>query len=378
MAIPKIQELYDPILGYLFEVNDDSLANIRTAMQQYFYVLPNDAYEKEENKRYSLFEGRVNNACSNLYHAGLLNRYIKGEYQLSDVGIEVIYSEKNVDRDFLWCIPEFRRYCHIKHNRWAWSFSDEDKDSWKKKERKEYTEIQKVTIEKILQLKEQDTRFANMIATGLFMLANNQIESVPIEVLQNDISLKEYRATTLLPSSSNKILVFETEVNGSGKVKVVRERKAIPGGVGSRPRKWENPEPFFAKKIDEDYAKLLQYKNMKNIRDAMKKLILTDYKISYAELHRKTGISEDKLRNMCTDDTYNPKFIDLIAILIKLKVPVCVSEYILSLAGFPPSADKYKGHFTLIEIAKYYSAHEINDLCAKIGIDKIFPATIQD
>lgn len=62
MAIPKIQELYDPILGYLLEVNRDTLVNIRTAMQQYFYVLLDDAYKKEENEQYSLFEWRVNTA----------------------------------------------------------------------------------------------------------------------------------------------------------------------------------------------------------------------------------------------------------------------------------------------------------------------------
>lgn len=62
MAIPKIQELYDPILEYLLEVNRDTLVNIRTAMQQYFYVLLDDAYKKEENEQYSLFEWRVNTA----------------------------------------------------------------------------------------------------------------------------------------------------------------------------------------------------------------------------------------------------------------------------------------------------------------------------
>ena len=376
MAIPKIQELYDPILGYLLEVNRDTLVNIRTAMQQYFYVLPDDVHKKEENEQYSLFEWRVNTACNNLYHAGLLLHPQKGIYEISDEGSKVADSNKEVDREYLWNIPEFRRYSRSKRDTKT-DFNDKYEDL-EKIGRKEYAEIKDVTVEKILELKEQDTRFANMMATGLFMLADGQIESVPIDVLQNDISLKEHRATTLSHSASNKAFDCKAQVNGSGKVKAVRRRNAIPGGIGSRPRKWENPDPFVNNTINNDYSKLQHYKGLKSIREAMAELILNDYKISYAELHRRTGISEDKLRNMCTDDTYNPKFIDLVAILIKLKVPVFVSEYILSLAGFPPSADKYKKHFELIEIAKYYSAPEINDLCVNLGIDKIFPATILD
>lgn len=180
MAIPKIQELYDPILGYLLEVNRDTLVNIRTAMQQYFYVLPDDAHKKEENEQYSLFEWRVNTACNNLYHAGLLLHPQKGIYEISDEGSKVADSNKEVDREYLWNIPEFRGYSRSKRDTKT-DFNDKYEDL-EKIGRKEYAEIQDVTVEKTLEIKEQDTRFANMMATGLFMLADGQIESVPIDV----------------------------------------------------------------------------------------------------------------------------------------------------------------------------------------------------
>lgn len=38
MGIPGIQELYNPILGYLLECRQDTFVSIRKAMQEYFYI----------------------------------------------------------------------------------------------------------------------------------------------------------------------------------------------------------------------------------------------------------------------------------------------------------------------------------------------------
>lgn len=385
MAIPGIQELYNPILGYLSEFGEDTLASIRKAMQKYFYISEEDAFiNKMLHSHYTLFECRVNAACYNLYHANLLERPRKGVYAISESGYNVAYSDEDVDSDYLRNIKSFREYSKKKRkfeDKYKYKYEDEYFDKYAYQDsnfKKEYIEIEEVTLTHIIELKQQDARFANMLATGLYMLENSQITSVPIEVLQHKMTLGEYRDTTPSHSVSNIAFACKTTTYLSIKNELKQKRKAIPGGVGSKPRKWENPDPFVTKAINDDYSKLKHYKNIKKIKEAMKELILNDYKISYAELHRKTGISEDKLRNMCTDDTYNPKFLDLIAILIKLKVPIVVCEYILSLAGFPPSADKYGQHFEVIEMARYYSAPEINDLCDKIGIDRIFPATILD
>ena len=63
MGIPGIQELYNPILGYLLECRQDTFVSIRKAMQdtfvsirkamqEYFYISEDDVFvnEKHEGK----------------------------------------------------------------------------------------------------------------------------------------------------------------------------------------------------------------------------------------------------------------------------------------------------------------------------------------
>ena len=84
-------------------------------MQEYFYISEEDAFVNEKHEgKYTLFEWRVNTACNNLYHAGLLTRPHKGVYAISDIGCKIADSEKDVDRDFLWNIKDFREFSRSK------------------------------------------------------------------------------------------------------------------------------------------------------------------------------------------------------------------------------------------------------------------------
>ena len=367
MAIPRIKELYDPIIGYLHEKGESSLADIRKGMMEYFYVSEEEAYTKKtDDSRYSLFEWRVNQSCNDLLHAGLIIHVKRGWYDISKEGKKAVEEEKKVDRHYLWKTPEFEEYVKPKTKHYK-----------PKQANVEYEEIKEVTVETIIQIKKQDTRFANMMAAGIFMLENGQIRNVPVEVCKNDITLKDYRETTL--SHGNDVaFICKADVNGSDKKVAKRKRQSmpVPGGRGSRPRKWENPEPFVNNTLNDAYNMANAYKNCKTIKEAMDKLINKDYKISYAELSRRTGISEDKIRNMCTASNYKPKFLDLCAIFIKLKVKSMVCKAIFSLAGFDVSTAMYEKHFEIIEIGMYFTAPQINKLCDSEGVNKIFPATI--
>lgn len=372
MAIPKIKELYDPIIGYLHAMGESSLVDIRKAMMEYFYVSEEEAYtKKSDDRKYSLFEWRVNRSCVDLYHAGLIVRVRPGRYKLSAEGQKAVDENKNVDRPYLWETPEFADYVKPKNKNYK-----------PKRVNIEYEEIKEVTVETVIQIKKQDTRFANMMAAGIYMLEGGQIKTVPIEVRQNDVSLKEYHETTLCHSDAGIPVAFACmkDANGSGKVVAKQKRmsEAIPGGAGSRPRKWDNPDPFVKGGLDKAKKRADDYKKCKSIKEAMDKLINKDFIISYAELGRRTGVSEDKLRNMCTSDKYNPKFLDLCAIFIKLKVPSMVCKAIFSLAGFDVTTAKYEKHFEIIEIGMHFPAPDINQLCVKEGVDEIFPATIKD
>ena len=50
MGIPGIQELYNPILGYLLECRQDTLVSIRKAMQEYFYISEDDVFVNEKHE----------------------------------------------------------------------------------------------------------------------------------------------------------------------------------------------------------------------------------------------------------------------------------------------------------------------------------------
>lgn len=100
MAIPKINELYDPILLFLAEYGDASLSEIRSKFAQIFYILEEEATARKD-KRYSLFEERVNNACFNLYYAGLIDRIYCGQYRLSESGEKTVTRGDYVDADYL-------------------------------------------------------------------------------------------------------------------------------------------------------------------------------------------------------------------------------------------------------------------------------------
>lgn len=395
MAIPKIQELYDPVLGYLSENGMKSLVEIRHAMMEYFYVSEEEAFFKEnKKKRYSLFEGRVNTACSNMYHAGLLKHPKKGYYDIADKGIETVEADDDVNKYYLWEFPEYIEYVRKKNKKRKASTSsvatpskgaegtgDEPIIIDRPLRQVEYKVIEEITLETAIKIKKQNTMVANMMAAGMLMLADGQICEVPTVVMQHDMSYAEFRDTASSNGvSSPSTVAFEckTPVSGNGPTKASRNRQPIPGGTGiKRPRKWNNPDPFTKTTIQNAVSHADEYKKITHIMDAMNKLINQDFNISYSELMRRTGISDDKLRNMCVDRKYNPKFSDLAAIFITLKVTPLICKRIFGLAGFDVSTPKYERAFEIIELGMHYSIKEINDMCRAEGVDTFFPATLE-
>lgn len=109
MAILKIKELYNPILELIDKCSSAYLPDIRVELAEDFYSPKDEAFDFGD-KYYSVFEDRVNNACYNLYHAGLLIRVRRGTYKLSETEKKVVDSNDYIDNDYLWQFPEYREY----------------------------------------------------------------------------------------------------------------------------------------------------------------------------------------------------------------------------------------------------------------------------
>ena len=64
----------------------------------------------------------------------------------------------------------------------------------------------------------QDTRFANMIATGAFLYEDGRIKTDPQKVQMQDMSYQEYKAQNLIHGTDNSAILCYQEANGHGKM----------------------------------------------------------------------------------------------------------------------------------------------------------------
>lgn len=122
MAIPKISELYNPILQFLSENGRSHISTIRNEIARSFYV-PEDEVLDRNDKRYSLYESRVNQACWNLCYAELIVRTSIGYYALSESGEEAVDKDDFVDGDYLCEIPSYWEYIIFQRNNFSFKSS---------------------------------------------------------------------------------------------------------------------------------------------------------------------------------------------------------------------------------------------------------------
>lgn len=236
MAIPKISELYSSILNFLSENGETALYKIRQEMALSFYVPDEEAFEDRE-QQYSIFENRVNCACWDLCHAGLIERTQIGFYVLSSKGNEAVGRDDYVDRDYLWGVPEFRDYAISRRRELSVNLDDrkgEDggQDKWAThiihRQKPEFVLVEQPTLMQIAKLKRQDTRFANMIASGCFLYEGGCIKEVPQEVRMQDVSYQDFKDQNLFHGADNSAVLCYQDANGSGKM-VSAPPKSISG-----------------------------------------------------------------------------------------------------------------------------------------------------
>lgn len=139
MNIPDFQKMMHPLLEILKDGRVYSCEQIVELLRVRFLLSIDDLKVKVPNGKQSLFRNRVDWALNNLLQAGLIVSLLKGYYQITEEGKNVLYQEKDtvMDTAFLRKFEQFK----------AWkTMFEEDTDSSKPIE----TEMEKETPEVII------------------------------------------------------------------------------------------------------------------------------------------------------------------------------------------------------------------------------------
>lgn len=389
MAIPKTSELYDSILTFLGKNGETALDRIRQEMALSFYVPDEEAFEDRE-QRYSIFENRVNYACWDLCHAGLIERTQIGFYALSPEGSQAV--DDYVDRDYLWGIPGFRDYAIWRRGEAGVKQDGKDErvgGSGQRavhtvhKQKPEFVLVERPTFAQIVELKMQDTRFANMIASGCFLYEDGSIKEVPQEVRMQDVSYQEFKAQNLMHSGDNSAILCYRDANGSGKM-VSGPPKGIEGYHRSpkAPDKWINPFPWVASSGANLYPTvkgMLDYtRKNRDFCVCLEHLIKNVYQIKEATLAKKSGVHIKKIQRLMNNPSEKCNITELIALFWVLKAHPSIIEAMLDLAGMSHTSPKFEPYVVVCTLTLYSTYKEVNDLCRQEGLQEIFPKSLEN
>ena len=139
MNIPDFQKIMHPLLEVLKDNRVYSTEQIVEILRVHFMLSIDDMKVRVPNGKQSLFRNRIDWALNNLLQAGLIVSLLKGYYQITEEGKNVLYQEMEsvMDMAFLRKFEQFK----------AWkTMFEEDTDSSKPIE----TEMEKETPEVII------------------------------------------------------------------------------------------------------------------------------------------------------------------------------------------------------------------------------------
>lgn len=113
MAIPKYDEMYRALLECLADMQPHKRKDIKDAIASSLHVTPEERQILLSSGRQRLFDNRVAWASSYLSKAELIERPVRGTYQLTARGKQVLDSNPPVlDNTFLKQFESFRQFIH--------------------------------------------------------------------------------------------------------------------------------------------------------------------------------------------------------------------------------------------------------------------------
>lgn len=378
MRIPRKEELYNPILGYLLYHGKATVSEIYDAMAKHFFMQTSKSFNRV-----------VNEAISHLYHAGLIDRVRRGEYAILNSGSIAVDNFHEVNDDYLREFPSYRSFEE-------WKAEGGKKNSENPKHYPTYDDvevpnrigypeyIQKeiLTIEDVEELCEKDTRFANMMATGAYTLEEGHIIQIPAEVVQHDMTLAEFNATTMMhgtdamvaavcmASSDGTVQKSMTPLQQEG-----YHRKSskimLGGGNGSYVPPTNPPTSPFAnfQRSDDILTKVRQ---CSSLAEAMTYIVKTAFATTKDELEAKSGVGAKTIQRMMNEVSYRPNLNDLLAVSRVLNLDSLIVSELMDLANHSARNPQNSRYLLVYNLSKNLSYEETNKLCVDSGINEIF------
>ncbi|MCR5487422.1 MAG: winged helix-turn-helix domain-containing protein [Lachnospiraceae bacterium] len=368
MAVPKIGELFGPILKLAYSGETVSLSGMRAMLADEFYVPKKEAFTRKEGAGYSLFEERVNAACYNLCHAGLIRRVGWGLYVITTAGKAAVDSGQIIDDEFLRRIPRYRLYLHLdkKESRREWDDLMDQKEELEEYAIKaineapkpEFVPVERLTLDKLSDLIERDTRTKNLFASRHYSYNGETIMEVPREVRMHDMTFKQYMETASVQAVQEATVQCYETMQGAAVAKL----KAVPPkqreGYHQNQKekeKYKNSVASISNDGDEDKDKT--YKNNKNLLDYIRThqdfcesfshLIKDFYKIKVEDLSMLSGVGEKTIQRMMNDHNHIVKAENLVAICWVLKVYTFAVTDLFELAGLGTRSQKMRNYIAL-------------------------------
>ena len=152
MNIPDFQKIMYPLLEVLKDDRVYSTEQIVEILRVHFMLSIDDMKVRVPNGKQSLFRNRIDWALNNLLQAGLIVSLLKGYYQITEEGKNVLYQEKDtvMDTAFLRKFEQFK----------AWkTMFEEDTDSSKPIETEMEKETPEIIIGKAIVMHYQSLKF---------------------------------------------------------------------------------------------------------------------------------------------------------------------------------------------------------------------------
>lgn len=332
MRLPRIKELYNPIMYLVGFLGKADLGTIRNRMQDYFFF-----GEDLDDDMQTAFEGRVNNACTNLFKAEQVDRESRGVYKLSSLGKKVLEDGKYI--------------CNIDVKAEDVSASISQVVS--------IESVQKISIKSVIEMCKFDTRIYNAIEFGKIFFDGGDIrysekDEAQIEKLTDELGHLTFAIT-----------------------------KEGYHHYGSRIQKiWENTMPWANESggIDK-YRKtkelLERVREKKTFSESFTEL-MSAYEIKETELAKRTGVNVKKLQRMRTNDNANIEIRELAAIFIVLKVPPQIVSFMVQRGGLSLEGPMNEKYITIIHMASGSSFAEINEYCREAEVQEIFSADLEN
>jgi restriction system protein len=115
MAVPDFQSIMLPLLKLASDGKERSLADTRIALADVFNLTQEELEELLPSGTQPVFNNRVAWASIYLHRAGILKRPQRGQYQITERGLEVLKSKpERINVKFLEQYPEFIEFRSIK------------------------------------------------------------------------------------------------------------------------------------------------------------------------------------------------------------------------------------------------------------------------